>query len=156
MSKVRDATPHLSDSPPRLHADVRHEWSRLFDMDLQPRNELPSVELTSRQGEDELLLLVGNGIDLEAVQQEKRFHRGMADALVPVNERVVLHDGKAERGCLLDDGRVQILTTESHPRLCYGRFEGAEVAQSRRSACLFDDHAVQLQHLGQRQIYRRA
>jgi hypothetical protein len=97
----------------------------------QPRNELLSTELTSRQSEDELLLLIGDGVDLEAVEQEKRFHRGMTEALVPVNERMVLHEGKAERGCLLDGGRVQVLTTESHSRLRYRGFEGTQVAQSR-------------------------
>lgn len=136
----------------RLQVEVRHGWSRALDMVSQPRNELLSTELTSRQCEDELLLIINYGVDLEAVEQEKRFHRGMADALVPVNERMVLHEGKAERGCLLDGGRVQVLATKSHSRLRYRGFEGTQVAQSRRSACLLDDHAVQVQHLGKRQI----
>jgi hypothetical protein len=34
-------------------------------------------------------LLVHGGVDLMAIQDKERFHGGMADPLVPVDERVI-------------------------------------------------------------------
>jgi hypothetical protein len=56
----------------------------------------------------------------------------VADALVAVNERVVLHQREAERRGLLDHGRMEIDTTERRLWLSDG---GVERIVSFRQGC---------------------
>jgi hypothetical protein len=67
--------------------------------------------------EDQLFLLVGRRDNLGAVQEQERRHRVVADALVAVDERVVLDQRGAESGGFVDQGRVKVLAVEGGSRL---------------------------------------
>jgi hypothetical protein len=51
-------------------------------MSPQPAYEILSAKLSCSQGEHELFLLIGGRLDLGAIEDEQRFHRGVADPFV--------------------------------------------------------------------------
>lgn len=85
--------------PSALRASAAAQRKRLGGQELregldvltQPVDELAPVDAARRQIQHEPLLLVQAGVILGAVQHERRFHGGMAHALVPVNEGVISH-----------------------------------------------------------------
>jgi hypothetical protein len=73
------------------------------DVCFDPLDQLFSGNSSGGQTEELCLLLVYTDCDLRSVQHQEDFHGGMADSLVPVDERVV-HDERVREGCSL---RVQ-------------------------------------------------
>lgn len=64
---------------------------------------------------------------LVAVQDQKRFHGGVPDALIAVEEYVILNQRKAQRTRLRDRIRVQRLAIKCEPRLCKRGLEQAKI-----------------------------
>lgn len=99
-----------------------------------------------------MFLLVGRSIDRKAVEDQERFHRGVANPSVSVNERMVLDRGKAKRGSFLDQRGIKVVASEGHPRLCDSRFENREITKPKIPPGLLDDHAVQLEDFREREM----
>ena len=93
----------------------------------QPVGELASVDAAGGQIQHDALLLIKAGIDLCAVQHEKRFHGGMADSLVAVDKGMVSHQREAEGGRLLRQRWIEVATGQRHLGLGEGRFQRAEI-----------------------------
>ena len=121
-------------------------------MALNPLGELLSIDLTGRQPEKNLLLFIDTGVHLKTIQHEERFHRGMADSLVSVNERMILDQRERHRRRLFSERWIEFLAGKSHVRLCYRRFECAEIANAGRAARLLDQAPVQFENLVERKI----
>ena len=85
----------------------------LFD----PFLEFLSGSLTGGYSKDLGFGVVDVGHKFEAIQHENSFRRGVANSLVPVDERMIHDKGKAQCGGLGRKGRIQILTTEGLTRL---------------------------------------
>ena len=60
------------------------------------RGERVAVHLARGHGQDHALLLVDGARQLVAVEHQERFHRDIGDALIPVDERVVLDKRESE------------------------------------------------------------
>src|SRR5690242_15797240 len=109
----------------------------LDQMSTDPLRELVAPYRPRGQSENGALLLVRRRTQFMAVEHQKGFHRRVSGPLVAVHERMVHHEGKGQRGSLLDYARIQILAAEGHIRLGDGRFQGAEVAHPCCPAGLF-------------------
>jgi hypothetical protein len=67
-----------------------------------PVDERGPIDAAGGEIEHEALLLIDSGIDLRAVENEKRFHGGVPYPLVAIDERVARNERKAERRRLLN------------------------------------------------------
>jgi len=90
---------------------------------------LAFVDAAGRQIEHDALLITH--LDLSAIQNEKRLHGGMSDALVAVDERMVLDKREAER------------CTEGRLGLGDCRFECAKISNPRGVTRCFEKSPVQ-------------
>jgi len=88
-----------------------------YDMGPQPRSELLTIYLTRSHLENHVLLLVDSGKNFVAVQHQEDFHRGMARPFVPVEKRMILDQGIAERCRFVRKRGVQIFAPKGHLRL---------------------------------------
>ena len=102
----------------------------------QPLGECGAIYCCRGDAEHQTLLFINRGIDLMSVKQEEHFHRGMSDALVAVDERMVGHEGKAERCGLVGQRRMQVRASEGGFGLRQRRFEQPEIPNSRRATGL--------------------
>jgi len=79
-------------------------------------------------------LFVYAALKLVTVKKEKRFHGGMANPLVSVNECVV-HNQRVAKGCGLgNEVGVKIQPAEDGVRLTDCGFESAKVSNTRGTA----------------------
>jgi hypothetical protein len=88
-----------------------------YDMGPQPRGKLLTVYLIRGYLENHMLLLVDSRTDFVAIQYQEDFHRGMPRPFVPVEKRMILDQGIAERCRFVHERRVQISAPKSHLRL---------------------------------------
>ena len=108
-----------------------------------PLSERVARRAASGHAEDDLFALLNTCLQLETVQYEKRFHRGMTDALVAVQERMVLDEGERDGGSFRRQGGLGVLATSRHARLCHGGLQGTQIAHRGGARRLRDDTAVQ-------------
>lgn len=81
----------------------------------KPFDEFNSTQAARGEIEHEALLLIHCSVNVGAVEQEERGHRGVGDALVTVNERMPLGERKAQRSGLLDQRGMKITSPEGCP-----------------------------------------
>ena len=93
----------------------------------QPFGKVVTMALARCDVEHQALLFIDAGVDLEAVHDQEDLHRRMPNALVPINECVIGHQGKSQCGGLLDERWMEIDTIERRLRLGERRFEQAEI-----------------------------
>ena len=62
-----------------------------------------------RGGSSKAFLLIDGSHDIEPIQDEESLHRGVGDSLVPIDERMILGQREPESGCLVLDGRIEIV-----------------------------------------------
>src|SRR5882724_9201579 len=105
----------------------------------KPIGRLCPVDRAGGEIEHEAFLAIDGCVDLAAVEDEKDLHDGVADALVAVDERVVLPQREAERRGLLDHGRIVIDTIERRLWLSDGGVERTEIADAGRAAACLED-----------------
>ncbi len=117
-----------------------------------PLDKLFSFGSTRRDIENDPFSLLNGRVELPAVQQQENLHRSVTDALVSINEWMVLDHRVAERSSLLLYRAVEILPTEGNHRLGNCRLQATEIANLRRTAGLFNDEPMQIQDLGKREI----
>jgi hypothetical protein len=111
---------------------------------IQKIQKFGSVQPAGGQMHHDAFLIIDVGIDLGAVQNEERLHGGMADALVPVDEGVVLDQGEAKGGRILSQRRVQVGPVERRPGQSQGRFQRSEIANPSRTARGLEESPVKL------------
>ena len=68
----------------------------------QPFDQTLSSNLAGSNAYNERLLFIHTGPDFMPIQNQEDFHRCMAQSLIPIDKRMVLHQGKAQRAGLLD------------------------------------------------------
>lgn len=110
---------------------------------LEPVSEAFTRHLPSCYCENHRFLLLDRRRDLESVQYKHYFHRGVSDALVSVDERVIQHERVPERSRLCDEVRLQVLAIEGHFRTRDGGFQAIAISDAGRPARLNDHHRVQ-------------
>ncbi len=79
-------------------------------MGANPIGELRTAEAPRRHFQDNLFLFVYRGVEFVPVQHEERFHCGMTDALIAVNERMISDRRECECRGFLMDSRMKFLT----------------------------------------------
>lgn len=117
-----------------------------------PRHQLLPRERARRQTQHDALRLVNVAHQLAPIQRKEDRHGGMADTLVPVDERVIPHDRVPECRCLLLHRWIQRVPTVRRPWLRECRLERAEIAEPCSSTCLLHDAAMKLQDFNERKI----
>jgi hypothetical protein len=125
------------------------------DVVAEPLDQLGARNPTGGKAQHQRLLL-DLGVDLEAVQDQECLHGGMRNPFVAVQERVVLHERVAERGRLVDEGRVEIDAIECVPRLRQSRFKCPEVTHTSGTSRGVDDGAVQFNDFAQTEAAHQA
>jgi hypothetical protein len=85
--------------------------SKRSDVFAKLRGKFVAAQATCGDVEHETFLLIDRRLDLAAVQPEEGFHRGVSNALVAIQNRVVTNEGETERG-----GRVHNEGWRSAPR----------------------------------------
>jgi len=73
----------------------------------KPIGQVHPVDLAGGEIEHQTLLAIDGGVDLGAVEHEEGLHGCVPDALVAVDEWVVLNQREAQRRRLLDHGRIE-------------------------------------------------
>src|SRR5687767_8063188 len=116
----------------------------------QPVGELASTVAARGKIKHEAFLIIHPGFDLSAVENEKRFHGCMSDALVTVEERMLQNEREAERCRLLNQSGIQVGTTERGLGLSDGRFQRAKIATARGTTCHPQESSVQVDDRRQR------
>jgi hypothetical protein len=101
-------------------------------------------------------LFVDAALDLVAVQKEERFHGGMANPLVPINERVVHDQREAKRSGFGNEVSVKVQTAKGGMGLTDGGFESTKVQDSRGSAGVGKQPFVQVKNLSNGKIPHQA
>jgi hypothetical protein len=123
---------------------------------LEPAGQISSAETTRSEVEHETLLLVDGGLYLGAVEQKERCHRSVSHTLVAVNKGMSLGKCEAQGRSLLNEGAMEITSAEGGSRLGYGRFQSAQVPNSRRTASRCEHEAMQFDYLTQGEIAHQA
>ena len=96
---------------------------------------------------NDLFLFVHAALKLVTVQKEKRFHGGMTNPLVPINERVVHDQRVAEGSTLGDEVGVKVQAAEGGVGLTDCGFESAKVPDSRGATRIGEQPFVKIEHL---------
>lgn len=89
----------------------------------KPRRDICTAAASTRETHDQFFLLVSRGDEDDAVQVEEHRHRGMADPLVAIDERMVLNQRGTQGRRFVDQGWVKIVTLERGAGLSDGRVE---------------------------------
>jgi hypothetical protein len=122
----------------------------------EPGCELVARQSTGRNIEHQPLLVVDSRVNLTAVQNQEYFRRSMADAFVPVDEGVVIHQRETEGGCCVSEGAVKVGTSETGSRLGKGRLQRTEVTDPGGTTRGFDHRAVEIDDLSEREVSHQA
>jgi len=94
----------------------------LDKMAFDPLYKSLAVELALGYGQDGALRVVHACLQLEAVQKQEGGHRRMSYPFVPVEERVIADQRKAERRSFGREGGISFHPAGGHSGLCNSRF----------------------------------
>jgi hypothetical protein len=106
---------------------------------VKPGGDFVAAQATGGDVEHQTFLHIDRRLDLTAVKHKERFHRGVPDALVAIQKRVVSNEGEAQRGSLVRQREVEIDAVKARSRLCQRGIESTEVADTRYAARPLDD-----------------
>ena len=120
-------------------------------MFLDPARKLFSSHLSGGHGEDDSFLLVDECVEFMPIEQEEDLERGVADALVAIDEWMIRDKRESKGHCLLDDRRVKVRSVEALPGLRNRRFKESEIPDADSSAGQDCDAFVENQDFAQRQ-----
>lgn len=121
-------------------------------MSREPLGELASTDRSTRHVKDQTLLLIYRSGDLPSVQPQKDLHRSVAGPLVSVYKRVILNQGKPERGRFLYSRGIKLLSAELHLRLADRRNESAAVTKAQAPSRRFDQAPMEIKDFGDAQV----
>jgi hypothetical protein len=92
-------------------------------------------------------LVVGCRNDVDAVQKQKRRHRGMADSLIAVDKWMVLNQRRAQGRGFVDQRHMQVVPAEGDSALGERRVQECEIANAAGAAGLLNQELVKSDHL---------
>jgi hypothetical protein len=75
---------------------------------VQPPHKVVTIRFSSSEIEHHTFLCINAGLDLMVSEEQEYFHRGVTDAFVAVEERMVGYERKAERCGFIDEGWMQV------------------------------------------------
>jgi len=116
-------------------------------MQADPREEVRLGPAPTRHAEDGFLSLMHRRIELMAIEEEECLKGRMADTLVPIGERVVLHQRESERGRLFRQVRIQVGPAKCLTGQGDRRLQRWESAKGGGTPSRVDQAAVKLQDL---------
>ena len=79
-------------------------------------------------------MFIHAGVDLVAIEHQRDFHGGMADALVGIDKGMIADKRVPQRGGFSHETRIEILPAERHVWLGYARFQRAPVPNALAAA----------------------
>ncbi len=97
---------------------------------MKPGGNFVAAQATGGDVEHQTFLLIDRRLDLAAVEHQESFHRGVPDALVAIQKRVVMNEGETQRGSLVHQREVEIYAAEGRSRLSECGIESTQVANS--------------------------
>jgi hypothetical protein len=117
----------------RSNAELRRrvQWRGVLS---NPIGKSLAGHVSGSQREHDRFLFIDRGVELEAIEHQKNFHGGVADALVPINEGVTLDERKSKSGGLLAERRVELSAIEGGHGLRECGLNAAEVPDASRAA----------------------
>ena len=121
-------------------------------MSREPLGEFASTDRSTRHVKDQTLLLIHGGNGLPAVQPQRDLHRSVAHPLVSIDKRVILNQGKPERGRFLYGRGIKLLSAELHLRLADRRNESAAVTKAQAPSRRFDQAPMEIKDFGDAQV----
>lgn len=132
--------------PVAMSANKRDEILR------DPRLERRSLQRSRGERQKDLLPLFYRRAQLESIQHEECFKRGVANPLVAVDEGMIAHKRKREGSSLLYQRRIELDAVERRAWLRQCGFETTKVAEPGGPAGLFDHALMEDENLGERQV----
>ena len=121
-------------------------------MSIEPGPQTLTIHLSGCDSKDRLLGLIHRRLDPAPVEPKKRRHRRMPNALVPVDEGMVLDQREPERRRLRRQAWIQIIASECLPWLRDCGLQGSEVTKHGLLAGLFHDQPVKEEHLSEAEV----
>ena len=85
----------------------RRRLRERFDVLTKPIDQMVAPDPPRREIEDQKLLIIDGCVDLATIQDEERLHGGVPNALVAIDQRVVLDQREAQRRRFLIQRPVQ-------------------------------------------------
>ena len=113
-------------------------------MGIDPLRELLTLHLTGGNGEDSLFLFLNITHQIMPVEAQEGLHRGVTDALVAVNKRVVADERKAQSRRFIRQSRAQVFAVKHHKGLGEGRLSGTLIADAVTAPNGINHHAMQI------------
>jgi hypothetical protein len=126
-----------------LSHSIDREWHKVR---FNPLRKLFAAGRTSRHSEDHTFRLVDGRVELLPVQHQEHLQCSMADAFVPVYERVIADERKSKSGGLVHERGVEFNIVETSPWLRERRLKRAEVTNGRCAATDLQHPAIQVEH----------
>ena len=118
----------------------------------QPRFKTLTIEDASSHIEHQSFLFIYFRNDLEAVQNEKDFHRSVSDPFIAIQKRMIEREGVTQRGGLRRECRVKVGSAEGRARLGECRLETVELPDAGCAAAAVDERLVERNDLTQRDV----
>ena len=112
-----------------------------------PLGEFGPRHCAGSDAEDGLLLFVDVSGNLLSVEQQEDFHRGVANALVSVDEGMPLDECEAQRSGLLRHGGVELGAIECGSRLGESGLDTSQIAEARCTTRYGDEVIVETEDL---------
>lgn len=97
---------------------------------MQPVRERNPRHVAGREIEHEVFLFVNRRFDRECIEIKEDGHRGMGDALIAIDERVVHCKPEAQGAGLLHDRGIEVDVVERGSGLGKRRLEGTQVSDA--------------------------
>jgi hypothetical protein len=114
-----------------------------------------SFHLPARHGQHDLFIFCGSGIERRAVHQHEDASRGRANALVAVNEWMILDQVKQIGGSHRRDVWMKVFAGKRRGRHGERRLEQGRVAELVAAAIPRDRFAVEIKHFVEGEEERR-
>lgn len=121
-------------------------------MALHPGPEFFARTVTRSYGENLSLRFVDGRVQLETVEHQQSFHRGVTYTLVPVDERMVFDERKTQGRCLRPEARIKVLAPKALLGLAESGFEETKVSEAVGPTSLRDDQLMQPEDLSQAEV----
>ena len=97
-------------------SQTAEESTSLAKVGNEPSCESLACQPTGRQVEHQPLLFVDGRVNLAAVQNQECFRRRVAEALIPVDEEVVIHQRETEGSRLVSQQGVKVDASKTGSR----------------------------------------
>jgi hypothetical protein len=119
---------------------------------LDPRLQSRAIESPGSDLKNGLLGLFYVGLEPKPVETKERGHRGVANPLVSIDERMILDERETQGSGLGDKIGVEVLASKRLSWLRDSRFQRAEVTKKGLLSALLHDEMMEKEHLSQAEV----